>query len=60
MTSWPRKGEGGRQKVTLSSTYSYVVKRVTREREGVKNDEKSSDVVCERPLIKSNQAYSKI
>ena len=28
----------------------YVVKRVTRGREGVKNDEKSSDVICECPL----------
>ena len=32
-------GEGGRQKVTLVHKPTYVVKRVTRGREGVKNDE---------------------
>ena len=47
MTSWPRGGEGGRQKLTIvHKPMYYVVKRVTRGREGVKNDEKKSDVIC--------------
>ena len=35
----------------------YVVKRVTRGREGVKNDEKSSDVICECHLRKTNRFF---
>ena len=43
-------GGGGRQKVQSST---YIVKRVTREREGVKNDEKSSDIICELWMLPS-------
>ena len=58
MTSWPRGGEGGRQKLTIvHKPMYYVVKRVTRGREGVKNDEKSSDVICECHLRKTNRFF---
>ena len=59
MTSWPRGGEGGRQKLTIvHKPMYYVVKRVTRGREGVKNDEKSSDVICECPLLANVLMYT--